>query len=330
MDSARLQFESDRPTVVIPVLNDWDALRRVLLMLDGELAAAGQLANVLVVDDGSTVPAPRDLFAELGTAVCDVRVLHLRRNLGHQRAIAIGLTCAFEQTDATEFVVMDGDGEDAPSDVPRLLAALREAGPNTVVFAARSKRSEGATFRMFYALFRLVHWLLIGRVPRVGNFSALTRGVLERLVVTSDMWNHYAATVYRSRVDIRTIPTARAKRLCDGPGMSFVALVVHGLSALAVYGDVVGVRSLIATGVLILTSMLAVVVALGVELLTPFAVPRWATVGVGVAVLVCVQAMSLAFVLCLSILGARDRLGFIPIRDYAYFVRDVTTGAAEQ
>jgi len=38
--------------------------------------------------------------------------------------------------------------------------------------------------------------------------------------------------------------------------------------------------------------------------------------------------MSLAFTLCLSILGARDRLGFIPIRDYGYFVRGVTTGAA--
>jgi hypothetical protein len=194
------------------------------------------------------------------------------------------------------------------------------------VFAERSKPSEGLVFRTCYALFRLLHWLLIGRVPRVGNFSAASRDVVERLVVTSDMWNHYAATVYRSRVDVRTIPTARAKRLDGRSAMSFVSLVVHGLSAIAVYAEVVGVRSLIATGALIVASAAAAVAALAVKFLTPYAIPIWATVVVGVSVLACIQAMSLAFTLSLSILGARDRLGFVPIRDYAYFVRGVTGG----
>jgi len=310
----------------IPVFNDWVAVERMLAELDGVVAELAEPVSVLLVDDGSTEPAPRALSFQ-PRALRRVQVLPLRRNLGHQRAIAIGLTYAFDKTDATAFVVMDGDGEDAPSDVPRLIAALGGSAPNTVVFAERSRRSEGLVFRAFYLLFRLVHWVLIGRVPRVGNFSALSRDVVERLVVTSDMWNHYAATVYRSRVNVRLVPTPRAKRLHGAPAMNFVSLVVHGLSAIAVYADVVGVRALIATGVLILLSLAAAMAALAVKLFTPLAIPIWATVVVGISVLACLQAMSLAFMLSLSNLGARDRLGFIPIRDYAYFVRGAETGA---
>ena len=43
-------------------------------------------------------------------------MLHLRRNLGHQRAIAIGLSHLHEQDRYARIVIMDGDGEDAESD----------------------------------------------------------------------------------------------------------------------------------------------------------------------------------------------------------------------
>ena len=71
-------------------------------------------------------------------------MLRLRRNLGHQRAIAIGLTYIQAQmTTAYEaVVVMDGDGEDAPEDVPRLLARLEAEGGRSIVFAERTRRSE--------------------------------------------------------------------------------------------------------------------------------------------------------------------------------------------
>ena len=79
--------------------------------------------------------------------------------------------------------------EDEPADVPRLLERLRGTDGRTVVFAERTRRSEGLLFRVGYAAYRLFHLLLIGVSVRVGNFSALpfaacTKG-LTRLAVSA-------------------------------------------------------------------------------------------------------------------------------------------------
>ena len=317
----------DKPfTVVIPVHNDWEALAPLLDHLAEALAAHGLRADALVVDDGSTVALPTALLERSPDAVASVRVVRLRRNLGHQRAIAIGLTYVFDRSQASEIVVMDGDGEDDPRDVPRLVAALRAAGPTSAVFAERTKRSESLAFRVFYRLFLVLHLFLIGRAPRVGNFSALSRGALERLVVTSEMWNHYAATVHRSRVLNVRVPSARARRLRGRPVMGFVGLVTHGLSAIAVYGDIIGVRLLVFAELVIVSSVVAALASVVVKLFTPYAVPTWATIVVGISILASLQAMVLALVLSITILSSRNQTGFIPIRDYALFIGEVVGG----
>jgi hypothetical protein len=66
--------------------------------------------------------------------------LRLRRNLVHQRTIAIGLAHIGEY-EARDVVVMDSDGEDDPRDVPRLVARMQEERGRSV-FAERTRRSE--------------------------------------------------------------------------------------------------------------------------------------------------------------------------------------------
>src|SRR5262245_60133788 len=105
----------------IPVFNDWVAVERMLAELDGVVAQLAEPVSVLLVDDGSSEPAPRALSFQ-PRALRRVQVLPLRRNLGHQRAIALGLTHVHAEHPCRAVVVMDGDGEDAPADVPKLLA----------------------------------------------------------------------------------------------------------------------------------------------------------------------------------------------------------------
>ena len=80
----------DGLVIMLPVFNDWAALRLLLADLDAALARDALRAAVVVIDDASTIPADD---APLGTfeAIGRIDVLELRRNLGHQRAIAIGL-----------------------------------------------------------------------------------------------------------------------------------------------------------------------------------------------------------------------------------------------
>ncbi len=215
---------------------------------------------------------------------------------------------------------MDGDGEDAPSDVPRLLARLAEAQGESIIFAARQRRSEGLGFRLFYALYRFAHRVLTGIPVRVGNFSAVPGRLAGRLVVVSELWNHYAAAVFKARLPHDSIPTARARRLSGQSRMNFVALVVHGFSALSVHAELIGVRMLVvsAAAVLLVGALIASVV--GVRLFTSLAIPGWATTAFGLLVVLLVQAVAAAVFFIFLVLHGRSQPLFIPIRDYSYFV----------
>jgi polyisoprenyl-phosphate glycosyltransferase len=311
-------------TVLTPVYNDWTALGTLIAALDRELSSARRTATLLVVDDGSAQPASG--FDGFEMAALDaVDILHLRRNLGHQRAIAIGLAYleAGESPDAV--VVMDGDGEDRAEDVNRLLDALEAEGASRVVFAERTRRSEGAVFASLYWAYRFVHLLLTGERVRVGNFSVVPRHLLRRLVSVSDLWNHYAAAVFHARIPFTTIPTVRGTRYAGSSQMNFVALVAHGLSAMSVFGDRIGVRLLIVTSVLaglIVSFSGALLVWYAIEGL---AVPAWAmSAGLAMVVLLFLLfATSLAFVFI--ILAGRANPGFLPFREFAHYVSHTTS-----
>ena len=75
--------------VAIPVFNDWESLNLLLKDLDGVLHGSAIAADVLIIDDGSTVMRPSRMPDQPLRQIGRIEVLHLRRNLGHQRAIAI-------------------------------------------------------------------------------------------------------------------------------------------------------------------------------------------------------------------------------------------------
>jgi polyisoprenyl-phosphate glycosyltransferase len=311
--------------MLIPVFNDWASLAQLLPRLDSVLAAHFLTVDVLVVDDGSTIE-PEPVFENSSfAALRRVDVLRLRRNLGHQRAIAVGLAYIEECLPAEAIVVMDGDGEDDPADVPRLLERLEEEGNGMVVFAERARRSESLVFRVFYAFFKLLHLVLTGKGVRVGNFSAIPRRRLSSLVVVAELWNHYAAAVFRSRQPYCMIPTYRSRRLCGSSSMNFVSLVTHGLSAISVYSDVVGVRLLVMSILLALLTLGGITIAVIVRVATNLAIPGWASYTVGILLILFVQAIMAAFVFSFAILGSRHGTTFLPRRDYSFFIGSVWT-----
>lgn len=312
--------------ILIPCFNDADALAILLPAIDDVLHQARIPASVLVVDDGSTRdPAPvlDQLPLERFRALRNLETLVLRRNLGHQRAIAIGLAFLERRRAPLPVVVMDADGEDDPADIPRLVAKSRETGGRAVVFAQRLKRSESRAFRIGYAAFKILHRLLVGRGVNVGNFSLVPPERLSSLVVVSEMWNHYAAAVVKSRQPQVAVPTRRAPRLAGESRMNAVALVIHGLSAISVYADTVGVRLLAACGFLILALCAAAAWVIYTRLMTDAAIPGWATTALGFAAVLLGQAALSVLVFCFVILVGRTAPTFLPARDFPHFIRAV-------
>jgi polyisoprenyl-phosphate glycosyltransferase len=316
---------NEQTLVLSPLYNDWESLQLLLVQLDGELARHGIAARVLVVDDGSSQQPEAVLNWGPFEALASVEVLTLRRNLGHQRAIAIGLAYVEQHIDSPSVVVMDSDGEDSPEDVPRLLARFDQERGSKIVFAERTKRSETITFMTFYLLYRWLHLLLTGVHVRVGNFSVIPRSLLESLVTVSELWNHYAAAVFKSKQPRCSVPTRRAKRLSGRSRMNFVGLVIHGLSALSVFSETIGARLLILNSVVFLLAMTGVIVTVVLRLGMSMGVPGWATNVVGILLIIMLQTMMLTILFCFGILGGRQATAFIPRRDYTHFAGPLWT-----
>jgi polyisoprenyl-phosphate glycosyltransferase len=309
--------------IIMPAYNDWESAAQLLQSLDSTFARNGLEVRVLIVDDGSTIGLPRDLASGPFKSLSGIEILHLQRNLGHQRAICVGLCHAEANIPCREIVVMDSDGEDAPEDIVRLLQKCKEEGGTKIVFAERSQRSEGMTFRIFYQLYRVLHRFLVGEPIRVGNFSVIPFSRVQSLVTVPELWSHYAAAVFVSRQPYTTIPTKRARRIAGGSTMNFVSLVVHGLTALSVFSDRIGVRMLAFVIPLQGLVFLGLLGVLGVRLFTNIAIPGWATYSAGLLLILLGQLFMLTFLFCFIILAGRSRSTVIPKRDYVYSIGKV-------
>ena len=136
----------------------------------------------------------------------------------------------------------------------------------------------------------------------------------------SELWNHYAAAVFKSRLPYVTIPTCRAPRLEGESRMNFVSLVTHGLSAISVFQDRVGVRLLLSVVVLMGATIAALAATIGIRLGTDWGIPGWATSTAALLIVILLQMCLLVGGFVVLTLGGRSSASFLPIRDCPYFV----------
>lgn len=308
-------------TILIPVYDDWPSLRRLIGEIHVAMNNGRWSYEIVIVDDGSPNEMPSDTEIRNKPEGClGLTLLRLRKNLGHQRAIAVGLVDIYSQSDSDILIVLDGDGEDSPSDIGRLIEACVAGGLSKAVFAQRTLRFDSALFKMGYELYCLLHRIAVGGIPRVGNFSALPRKFLSALVVDPRLWNHFAATVFASRLPRTTVPIARGKRYEGQSKLRFNDLVIHGLSALACYSEKIGVRVMTITTGLLIMSFCGVLVVAGIHFFTALAIPAWATLLTAVLLILGIHLLTLGFVFCLVILSQRQHVSFLPIRDVQIYV----------
>ncbi len=309
-----------RLRILIPVFNDWDAVGMLLDRLDQAFVGQAVVPSVLLVDDASTLAVT--LVRKPRRSLAVVEVLPMKRNLGHQRAIAMGLCHLQAAGPACDAIlVMDADGEDDPSDTMRLIGRFKDLGSRSVVFAERTRRSEGIVFRCFYVLYRALHRMLTGFDIHFGNFSILPFNFLESMVTSPDLWNNYAASILKMHLPYAAVPTQRAHRYCGQSHMNLPALFLHGLGAISVFAESAGVRLLLAAGGVTvgMVGVLALVIALRVG--TTMAIPGWATFAGGLVLIMLLQVVVAAFLVVLFILNARNNVNPGPEREFLTLVR---------
>ncbi len=130
---------ADRPVVAaaIPIYNERTAIGMVIE------AVRPHVDRIVVVDDGST-DGSGALAAEAGAAV----VTH-ERNQGKGVGLRTALAWAKARPEVTELVLIDGDGQHDPGDIPRMLGELRREKLDILVGSRFLGENNAPLYRLF-------------------------------------------------------------------------------------------------------------------------------------------------------------------------------------
>lgn len=306
--------------VVIPVLDDWISFAALIGGISDQFTGSGLAFHVCAVDDGSTAPFDcRSVVLPEDSCIASLEVIRLAVNLGHQRAIAVGL-CAIGDADGIDSVlVMDGDGQDRPTDIAALLAASCQ-NPMHVVLAQRAKRSEPGFFRLWYFVYKLLFRLLTGQSISFGNFCMMPWVAVGRLIRMPELWNNLAGSIMRSRLPYLTVPTVRGNRLAGQSKMGLTSLIVHGLSAMSVHIDKIFARLLLAAALIAGLAVFGIIVVGIIRIATDLAIPGWATTIVGDLLIMLLQTLVIVVAASLTMMAGRSSRPIVPIVDFQPFV----------
>jgi glycosyltransferase involved in cell wall biosynthesis len=307
--------------IVVPIYDDWASAKILLERLNHVAKTIEATLFITLVDDGSNEPS-HGLLAEVSglTSLGGVEIVHLALNVGHQRAIAIGLCFVVDHHDFDAVLVMDGDGEDPPESIATLLnqAGARE---DFCIVAQRRKRRETVAFRLSYLLYKGVFRLVTGREINFGNFSLISRGNAHRLAMISDLWNNLPAAVLRSRLAFDRVPIDRGQRYAGKSKMNFVSLIVHGMSGIAVYSETIFVRLLLVTILLVLLTFATIAGLLIIRVFYPeHATPGWATTISFGLIIILMQVFFTALTSILTVLHSRVQRLVLPLAEYRPYV----------
>ena len=218
-------------TFLIPVFNDWNSLNILLGRIDQEISLFEDIFEVVVVNDGSTIK--RVIKNENYKKINIIKVLNLKKNLGSQRALAIGLKHLSILEKETNIILMDADGEDDPSLLKKIIDSSKKF-PNKIITVNRTKRNESLIFRFMYEVHYLFTLLVTGKKVRFGNYSLINSNKLTKILACGDLWGAYSAAIVNNYTDIKPLFFERKKRETGKTKMNLFNLILHSLKIISV------------------------------------------------------------------------------------------------
>ena len=227
--------------ILMPCYNDWPSIFKLLDNIDQEILELKGEFSVLIVNDGSNEKMPES--KRVYKHIKSVEVINMKKNQGHTRSNATGIRYLSKKGKFDYLILMDGDGEDRPEEIKLLVNKVLKNEDISVV-AKRVKRSEGLIFSILYNLHKLITLVFTGRNMNFGHYSCLTKKDVDVISSKESLWGNYSGTVKKFVSQLNNIPCVRGMRYVQPSKMSFIKLVIHSFSILAVFRYQVLIRSI--------------------------------------------------------------------------------------
>ena len=215
---------------LIPVYNDWQSLNLLLKNINHELGINFRSSDILVINDGSTIET--NLKKNNYENINSLKILNLKKNLGSQKSIAIGLKYAEKNKNDCIITILDSDGEDDPTKINEMLDQA-EKNKNLIITSNRTNRKENPLFKVLYLFHKITAFLFTGYWISFGNFSSFHSNNLKNLLKNNDTWLAYSSAVAKN-CKIKRLYAKRLERYFGKSKVNFVSLALHSLRVLSV------------------------------------------------------------------------------------------------
>jgi glycosyltransferase involved in cell wall biosynthesis len=196
-------------SIVVPVFNEEENIEPLIGEIRGALAQTVKSYELITIDDGST-DATFAILRRLHRCDPALHVIRLKRNFGQTAALAAGLSYASGDV----VVLMDGDGQNDPADIPALLAKLREG--NDLVAGWRHDRKDPFFTRRLPSMIanRLISWTTNVKLHDYGcTLKVMRKEIAKGLRLYGEMHRFIPAIAYERGARVAELKVNHRPRL---------------------------------------------------------------------------------------------------------------------
>ena len=215
---------------LLPLYNDWESFLILIDRINSQMKSINKTAEILVINDYSSLSCPE--FHKLSN-ITNINILNLKKNVGSQKAISIGLKYLENLNKDLIITILDSDGEDDTNEITKMIKYAEENNDKVVV-STRTKRHENTIFKLLYPIHKLITFIFTLQWISFGNFSAFSSKQLNKIIKNNSSWLAFSASVAKNCQLIK-LKAERKKRIIGTSKLSFYGLILHSLRVNAVF-----------------------------------------------------------------------------------------------
>lgn len=224
-----------------PLYNDWKSFNKLLKNLNNELKKKKRVASVIIINDNSS--SIEKIIYKKNKNIKKIVILNLKKNLGSQKAIFIGLHYLKNLKHENILTILDSDGEDDVKKINNLIA-MAEANLDKIIIANREKRLEGFFLKFLNKIRLYITYILTGYYINFGNFSSFHTKNLKKLLTNNNLWIAYSSGILKNFNKFIYINTKKQKRYFGHSKVNYSFLLNHSLNINCIFWKKIIFKSL--------------------------------------------------------------------------------------
>lgn len=198
-------------SIIIPIFNERKSIHPLYEEITSVMRALIRSYEIIFVDDGSTdgsFDAVKELVCRAASEGVHLKGLHLRRNFGKSEALQTG----FQEAVGDILITMDGDMQDDPAEIPRLIEKIEEGFD--MVSGWKINRRDSLCRTILSKIFNTTVSLIMKEKLHDMNcgLKAFRREALDGIVIYGEMHRYIPALVSNAGFRVGEIPVNHRPR----------------------------------------------------------------------------------------------------------------------